>query len=147
MEELEKIVKDYESKLLEYIKRKIQNKIIECKANNYDSIKTYIEIRKVINSIEEDLKDITGQVYFSENLYEKICDYTEEYMNDAIGEFKQRAERLLTLRTLNELIKEVDKIKIIIKELKEVGSESISEGVIFSNDGICDIIRMKKEGV
>lgn len=147
MEELKDIVNDYESKLLDYIKRKIRNKIIECKANNYDSVKTYIEIRKVTNSIEEDLKEITGQSFINENIYEKICDYTDEYMNDAIAEFERRAKELLSLRTLDELIEEVEKIKAIIRELKEVGSESISEGVVFSKNENCGIICLKKEGV
>ena len=48
MSELETIIRDYEEKLFQFIKRKIDAKVIECKANKYDPIKTYIEIRKLI---------------------------------------------------------------------------------------------------
>ena len=42
---------------------------------------------------------------------------------------------------------EVDELKKIIVELKSVGSESISEGVVFEKNQKSGILYMKKEGV
>jgi hypothetical protein len=146
MEELEKIIKDYEEKLFKIFKRNIDAKVIECKAYNYDPIKTYIEIRKVIIELEEEIKMYSGLSQVNDELGERVIDYTEEYMNDAIEEFKQRANQLLKLYELDELIEEVDKLKEIIRELKSVGSESISEGVVFQENQNYAIMNMKKRG-
>ena len=57
------------------------------------------------------------------------------------------AEQLLELTTLDEFIEEVDELKKIIAELKSVGSESVSEGVVFEKNRKSGILYMKKEGV
>ena len=147
MSELETIIRDYEEKLFQFFKRKIDAKVIECKANNYDPIKTYIEIRKLINELEEDIKMYTGLNQMNDELDTRVIMYTDEYMEEAITDFKQRAEQLLESPTLDELIEQVDKLKKIIEELKSVGSESISEGVVFENNQKSGILFMKKEGV
>ena len=147
MSELETIIRDYEEKLFKIFKRKIDAKVIECKANNYDPIKTYIEIRKSINEIEEDIKMYTGLYQMNDELDTRVIMYTDEYMEEAIADFKQRAEQLLKSPTLDELIEGVDKLKKIIEELKSVGSESVSEGVVFENNQKSGIIFVKKEGV
>lgn len=147
MSELETIIRDYEEKLFQFFKRKIDAKVIECKANNYDPIKTYIEIRKLINELEEDIKMYTGLTHMNDELDERVIMYTDEYMNEAVNEFQRRAEQLLKSPTLDELIEGVDKLKEIIEELKSVGSESISEGVVFENNKKSGILFMKKEGV
>ena len=147
MSELETIIRDYEEKLFQFFKRKIDAKVIECKANNYDPIKTYIEIRKLINELEEDVKMYTGLTQMNDELDTRVIMYTDEYMEEAIADFKQRAEQLLESPTLDELIEGVDKLKEIIEELKSVGSESVSEGVVFENNQKSGILFMKKEGV
>ena len=147
MSELETIIRDYEEKLFQFFKRRIDAKVIECKANNYDPIKTYIEIRKLINELEEDIKMYTGLNQMNDELDTRVIMYTDEYMEEAITDFKQRAEQLLESPTLDELIEQVDKLKKIIEELKSVGSESISEGVVFENNQKSGILFMKKEGV
>lgn len=147
MSELETIIRDYEEKLFKIFKRKIDAKVIECKANNYDPIKTYIEIRKSINELEEDIKMYTGLYQMNDELDTRVIMYTDEYMEEAIADFKQRAEQLLKSPTLDELIEGVDKLKKIIEELKSVGSESVSEGVVFENNQKSGIIFVKKEGV
>ena len=147
MSELETIIRDYEEKLFQFFKRKIDAKVIECKANNYDPIKTYIEIRKLVNELEEDVKMYTGLTQMNDELDTRVIMYTDEYMEEAIADFKQRAEQLLESPTLDELIEGVDKLKEIIEELKSVGSESISEGVVFENNQKSGILFMKKEGV
>ena len=147
MSELETIIRDYEEKLFQFFKRRIDAKVIECKANNYDPIKTYIEIRKLINELEEDVKMYTGLNQMNDEPDTRVIMYTDEYMEEAITDFKQRAEQLLESPTLDELIEQVDKLKKIIEELKSVGSESISEGVVFENNQKSGILFMKKEGV
>lgn len=147
MSELETIIRDYEEKLFQFFKRKIDAKVIECKANNYDPIKTYIEIRKLINELEEDIKMYTGLNQMNDELDTRVIMYTDEYMEEAIADFKHKAEQLLKSPTLDELIEGVDKLKEIIEELKSVGSESISEGVVFENNQKSGILFMKKEGV
>ena len=147
MSELETIIRDYEEKLFQFFKRKIDAKVIECKANNYDPIKTYIEIRKLVNELEEDVKMYTGLTQMNDELDTRVIMYTDEYMEEAIADFKQRAEQLLESPTLDELIEGVDKLKEIIEELKSVGSESVSEGVVFENNQKSGILFMKKEGV
>lgn len=147
MSELETIIRDYEEKLFQFFKRKIDAKVIECKANNYDPIKTYIEIRKLINELEEDVKMYTGLNQMNDEPDTRVIMYTDEYMEEAIADFKHKAEQLLKSPTLDELIEGVDKLKEIIEELKSVGSESISEGVVFENNQKSGILFMKKEGV
>lgn len=147
MSELESIIRDYEEKLFQFFKRRIDEKVIECKANNLDPIKAYIEIRKLINELEEDIKMYTGLTQMNDELDERVIMYTDEYMEEAIADFKHRAEQLLESHTLDELIEGVDKLKKIIEELKSVGSESISEGVVFENNQKSGILFMKKEGV
>ena len=83
----------------------------------------------------------------NDELDTRVIMYTDEYMEEAIADFKQRAEQLLKSPTLDELIEGVDKLKEIIEELKSVGSESISEGVVFENNQKSGILFMKKEGV
>ena len=68
-------------------------------------------------------------------------------MNESVSEFQRRAEQLLELTTLDEFIEEVDELKKIIAELKSVGSESVSEGVVFEKNRKSGILYMKKEGV
>ena len=131
MTELETIIRDYEEKLFQFFKRKIDAKVIECKANNYDPIKTYIEIRKLINELEEDVKMYTGLTQMNDEPDTRVIMYTDEYMEEAIADFKHRAEQLLKSPTLDELIEGVDKLNEIIEELKSVGSESIYEVVVF----------------
>lgn len=147
MTELETIIRDYEEKLFQFFKRKIDAKVIECKANNYDPIKTYIEIRKLINELEEDIEMYTGLTQMNDEPDTRVIMYTDEYMEEAIADFKHKAEQLLKSPTLDELIEGVDKLKEIIEELKSVGSESISEGVVFENNQKSGILFMKKEGV
>lgn len=147
MSELETIIRDYEEKLFQFFKRKIDAKVIECKANNYDPIKTYIEIRKLINELEDDVKMYTGLNQMNDEPDTRVIMYTDEYMEEAIADFKHKAEQLLKSPTLDELIEGVDKLKEIIEELKSVGSESVSEGVVFKNNQKSGILFMKKEGV
>lgn len=147
MSELETIIRDYEEKLFQFFKRKIDAKVIECKANNFDPIKTYIEIRKAVNELEEDIKMYSGLTQMNDELDTRVIEYTDEYMNEAVSEFQRRAEQLLESSTLDDLIEEVDKLKKIIEELKTVGSESVSEGVVFKNNKKSGILFMKKEGV
>ena len=94
MSELETIIKEYEDKLFKIFKRNIDAKVIECKANNYDPIKTYIEIRKLINELEEDVKMYTGLNQMNDELDTRVIMYTDEYMEEAIADFKHRAEQL-----------------------------------------------------
>lgn len=147
MTELETIIKDYEEKLFQIFKRKIDAKAIECKANNLDAIQTYIEIRKLVNELEEEIKSYTGLSQMNDELGDRVILYTDEHMNEAIEEFRRKAEQLLKSSTLDELIEGVEEIKKIIEELKAVGSESVSEGVVFENDQNYGILFMKKEGV
>lgn len=142
MSELEVIIKEYEEKLFQIFKRKIEEKVQECKSNNFDSIKTYIEIRKVVIELEKDINMYTGLNQINDELDERVIEYTDKYMNESINEFQRRAEQLLESDSLDQLLDEVEKIKRIIEELKEVGSESISECVVFKKKTM-----IKKEGI
>lgn len=142
MSELEVIIKEYEEKLFQIFKRKIEEKVQECKSNNFDSIKTYIEIRKVIIELEEDINMYTGLNQINYELDVRVIEYTDKYMNESINEFQRRAEQLLESDSLDQLLDEVEKLKRIIEELKEVGSESISECVVFKKKTM-----IKKEGI
>lgn len=142
MSELEVIIKEYEEKLFQIFKRKIEEKVQECKSNNFDSIKTYIEIRKVVIELEKDINMYTGLNQINDELDERVIEYTDMYMNESINEFQRRAEQLLESDSLDQLLDEVEKIKRIIEELKEVGSESISECVVFKKKTM-----IKKEGI
>ena len=101
MSELETIIRDYEEKLFQFFKRKIDAKVIECKANNYDPIKTYIEIRKLINELEEDVKMYTGLNQMNDELDTRVIMYTDEYMEEAIADFERRAKQLLETGNLS----------------------------------------------
>ena len=147
MTEIETIIKEYEEKIFKIFKRNIDAKVIECKAYNYDAIKTYIEIRKIIIELEEEIQSYTGINQINDELGDRVIEYTDEYMNESVSEFQRRAEQLLESTTLDELIEEVDELKKIIAELKSVGSESISEGVVFEKNQKSGILYMKKEGV
>ena len=147
MEEITKIIKEYEDKLFKIFKRNIDAKVIECKAYNYDAIKTYIEIRKIIIALEEEIQENSGLNQINDELIYRVIEYTDEYMNEAVNEFQRRAEQLLNSSTLDELIDGVDELKKIMAELKSVDSESISEGVAFQKNQNHGIIYVKKEGV
>ena len=142
MSELEVIIKEYEEKLFQIFKRKIEEKVQECKSNNFDSIKTYIEIRKVVIELEKDINTYTGLNQINYELDVRVTEYTDKYMNESINEFQRRAEQLLESDSLDQLLDEVEKIKRIIEELKEVGSEGISECVVFKKKTM-----IKKEGI
>lgn len=142
MSELEVIIKEYEEKLFQIFKRNIEEKVQECKSNNFDSIKTYIEIRKVVIELEQDINMYTGLNRINDELDERVMEYTDKYMNESINEFQRRAEQLLESDSLDQLLDEVEKLKRIIEELKEVGSESISECVVFKKKTM-----IKKEGI
>lgn len=147
MEEILSIIRECESKLFIIIKREIDKAIIRCKENNYDSIKTYIEIQKVINDLYDTIAKILGVSGVSEELVEKVGEYTEEYEKAGVNLFQEKAELLLTARTLDELLDEMKKLNAIMKELDSVESSYIYEGVVFNNNKNCDIMYLKKEGV
>ena len=102
MTEIETIIKEYEEKIFKIFKWNIDAKVIECTAYNYDAIKTYIEIRKIVIELEEEIQSYTGINQINDELGDRVIEYTDEYMNESVSEFQRRAEQLLESTTIDE---------------------------------------------